>query len=87
MELASIVEGAVCVRISVEPGHGCGSAAGTIRTTVEQAIYGAAPDLASLEILEDTPASAAGFVPLAQLKGKRSAGAAAGAASPAPAVS
>jgi Fe-S cluster biogenesis protein NfuA len=87
VEILSVEDGAVRARIDLEPGHGCGSAADTMRTTVEQAIYGAAPDLTALEIVEPTPASVVGFVPLAQLKGKRSANVTTGADCPAPAAS
>ncbi len=60
------------VRVSVKlGGHTCGSTAGTLRTVVEDAIYEAVPDLASLSItgLDGQPAS--GFVALDKLMAKR----------------
>ena len=58
------------IRLRVQPGeHACGSTAKTVQTTVEGAIYDAAPDLLSLVIegLEEKPAS--GFVALDKLIG------------------
>lgn len=66
VELLSAADGTV--RVRVETGsHTCGSTAKTVQTTLEGAIYDAAPDLASLVIegLEEKPAS--GFVGLDKL--------------------
>ena len=60
------------IRLRLRPsGSGCGSNAATLKATVEEAIYEAAPDLARLEIetLEET-GKASGFVPLAKLVGQ-----------------
>jgi Fe-S cluster biogenesis protein NfuA len=48
--------------------HGCPSSALTMQTTIEQAIYAAAPDIAELEvegIVSEQAAAPAGFVSLA----------------------
>ena len=66
IELLGIDDGAV--RIRVTPGaHTCGSTTKALATTVEEAIYEAAPDIASLSLegLDGQPAS--GFVPLGKL--------------------
>jgi Fe-S cluster biogenesis protein NfuA len=68
VELLSVNDGAIHLR--VETGsHTCGSTAKTIQTTLETALYDAAPDLISLVIegLEEKPAS--GFVALDKLMG------------------
>ncbi len=68
IQLLGIEDGAV--RIRVTPGaHACGSTTKTLQSTVEDAIYEAAPDLASLTIegLDGQPAN--GFVSLDQLTG------------------
>jgi Fe-S cluster biogenesis protein NfuA len=56
------------VRVQVTPGeHACGSTSKALQATVEDAIYEAAPDIASLTVegLEGKPAS--GFVSLSKL--------------------
>jgi Fe-S cluster biogenesis protein NfuA len=66
VQLLSMEEGAV--RIQVTPGeHACGSTASALKTEVENAIYEAAPDVASLSVegLDGKPAS--GFVSLNNL--------------------
>ena len=66
VQLLGIEDGAV--RIRVTPGeHACGSTSKALQATVEDAIYEAAPDIASLSVegLEGKPAS--GFVSLDQL--------------------
>ena len=68
IQLLGIEDGAV--RIRVTPGaHACGSTTKTLQSTVEDAIYEAAPDLASLTIegLDGQPAN--GFVSLDKLTG------------------
>ncbi len=68
IELLDIREGAM--RIRVTPGaHACGSTTKALQGTVEDAIYEAAPDIASLTIegLEGQPAN--GFVSLEKLAG------------------
>jgi Fe-S cluster biogenesis protein NfuA len=49
VELVNATEGAIRLRIRAE-GHGCGSSAQAVKELVEEAVYGAAPDLASLVI-------------------------------------
>lgn len=69
IELENISEGAVQVRLATS-GHGRGSSTRDLRSIVEDAMYEAAPDLASLTILgleEQTPA---GFVSLESLLGQ-----------------
>jgi Fe-S cluster biogenesis protein NfuA len=68
IELESISEGSVQVRLT--SGHSCGSSTRDLQSIVEEAIYEAAPDLASLKIQgleEQTPA---GFVALESLLGQ-----------------
>jgi Fe-S cluster biogenesis protein NfuA len=66
IELLAIEDGAV--RIRVTPGtHTCGSTTKALKSTVENAVYEAAPDIASLSIegLDGQPAT--GFVALEKL--------------------
>ena len=68
IELESISEGSVQVRLT--SGHSCGSSTRDLQSIVEEAIYEAAPDLASLKIQgleEQTPE---GFVALESLLGQ-----------------
>jgi hypothetical protein len=69
VELLGIEDGAASLRVT-PPEHACGSTSKTLRTTVEDAIYSAAPDIASLNIagLEGKPAS--GFVAVELLGGQ-----------------
>jgi hypothetical protein len=66
--LISINGNDIRVQIRIE-GHACGSTARTVQTTVEDAIYEAAPDLTSLVIegLEEPVSS--NFVAITQLAG------------------
>jgi Fe-S cluster biogenesis protein NfuA len=69
IELLGIGEGAV--RIRVTPGaHTCGSTTKALQSTVEDAVYEAAPDIASLTVegLDGQPAN--GFVALDMLTGQ-----------------
>jgi Fe-S cluster biogenesis protein NfuA len=69
VELLGIEEGAV--RIRVTPGtHTCGSTTKALQSTVEDAVYEAAPDIASLTVegLDGQPAN--GFVALDKLTGQ-----------------
>jgi len=68
-ELLSVTaEGAVALRLHVKPG-GCGSTAGSLKSTLEVAVQDAAPDATSI-VVEETGAAVAGsgFVSLAQLQ-------------------
>ncbi len=69
VDLLAIEEGAVRVRVTPRE-HACASTSGSLRTTVEDAIYAAAPDIASLAIegLDGRPAS--GFVSVELLVGR-----------------
>jgi Fe-S cluster biogenesis protein NfuA len=71
-KLISIDSGTVRLHARVD-GHSCGSTSRTVHTTLEEAMYEAAPDLASLVIegLED-PAPSGGFIALEKLMGKTS---------------
>lgn len=83
VELLSVQDGVI--RLRVETGsHTCGSTAKTVQSSLEGAIYDAAPDLTSLIIegFEEKPAS--GFVALDTLTG--SAGGSHAAADPAMAL-
>jgi Fe-S cluster biogenesis protein NfuA len=73
VELLSVQDGAVQLRASLE-GHSCGSTATTVRATLEEALYGSAPDIASLEITGLDAPSASGFVALNQLMATRPGG-------------
>lgn len=66
VELLRINAGEVRMRVSTGP-HTCGSTTSQLRSQVEEAIYGAAPDVASLivEGLDGQPAN--GFVSLDKL--------------------
>jgi Fe-S cluster biogenesis protein NfuA len=61
-ELLGIDEGQVRLLLKVQP-QGCGSSTSIARTLLEDAIYDAAPDLASLSVDEVT-ISPSSFVPL-----------------------
>jgi Fe-S cluster biogenesis protein NfuA len=66
VELLSIADGAVHIRVT--PGeHSCGSTTNALRSTVEDAIYEAAADVASLTIEGLDGKLASGFVALNQL--------------------
>ena len=76
VELISIEEGVVRLRLRAG-GSGCGSNGAALQSAVEEALYGAAPDLTRLilEGVEETEGRTA-FVPLAQLTGPAEKGAA-----------
>jgi Fe-S cluster biogenesis protein NfuA len=70
IELLGIKDGAVSVKVT--PGdHACGSTTSALRSVVEDTIYEAAPDLASLTVegLDGRPAT--GFVSLDKLSGQQ----------------
>ena len=69
VDLLSIEDGAVSLRVT-PPEHACASTSKTLRATVEDAVYSAAPDIAALNItgLEGKPAS--GFVAVELLGGQ-----------------
>ena len=71
VELLGIADGAVSLKVT-PPEHACGSTSKTLRATVEDAVYSAAPDIASLTItgLEEKPSS--GFVAVELLGGHAS---------------
>jgi hypothetical protein len=68
IELLGIEDSAIRIRVT-PGGHACGSTTKAIQASVEDAIYDAAPDIASLTIegLEGQPAN--GFVSLDKLTG------------------
>jgi hypothetical protein len=66
VELVGILDGAVQIRLRTS-GHARGSAAKTLRSIVEEAIYDLAPDLASMTILGLDDEATSGFVPLESL--------------------
>jgi Fe-S cluster biogenesis protein NfuA len=68
IELISIAEGVVRMRLEAA-AHTCGSTAKTLRSTVEEAIYEAAPDITSLLIDGPEAKASAGFVALEKLMG------------------
>jgi hypothetical protein len=67
-ELVSIKDGEVRVRVTVD-GHGCGSTKRNVRSTLEEAIYEAAPDLTALIIEGLEEPTASGFVAVEKLLG------------------
>jgi Fe-S cluster biogenesis protein NfuA len=69
VDLLGIDEGVIRLRLR-STGSGCGSSAASFKSTVEEAIYDAAPDLVQLtiEVVEEQGASS-GFVPLEKLVG------------------
>jgi Fe-S cluster biogenesis protein NfuA len=68
VELVRISEsGAVTLRLQGN-GHGCPSSGVSLHSTIERAVYDAAPDVTALTI-EDATSAAAGFVSLASLRG------------------
>lgn len=68
VDLLAIDEGNVRVRASAS-AHACGSTAATARAVIEEGLYEAAPDIASLTIEGLEPKSSGGFVALDQLGG------------------
>jgi Fe-S cluster biogenesis protein NfuA len=69
VELLGVDEGVVRLRLQGSC-HGCPSSTVTLRLTIEEAIYAAAPDVAGIQVEGVTPAPPAahdGFVPLQQL--------------------
>ena len=68
VELLTNHDGIVALQVKVG-GHACGSTTATLRAMIEDAIYEAAPDIASLQIegLEGKPAS--GFIAVDALLG------------------
>jgi Fe-S cluster biogenesis protein NfuA len=67
IQSVAVEDGVVHLRVQVA-GHSCGSTAATLRTLLEDAMYEAAPDMASLALegLEE-PIGSNGFVPLEKL--------------------
>jgi len=62
VELQGVAE--LVVRVKVESsGHGCGSSPDALKTTVEQAIFEAAPEVTEI-VVEGLTTSGGGFVPL-----------------------
>ncbi len=62
VELLEVADEVVRVKIQ-SSGNGCGSSADTLKSTVEQAILEAAPEIVAISVEADEPA-ASGFVPL-----------------------
>lgn len=68
IQLLAVEDGSVRVRVT--PGaHTCGSTTRTLQSSVEDAIYEAAPDVASLTVDGLEAKSASGFVALSDLAG------------------
>jgi hypothetical protein len=67
VELVSIRDGAIQVRLEASHQHARGSTAKNLQSIVEESMYELAPDLASLEILGPEDELPSGFVPLEQL--------------------
>jgi Fe-S cluster biogenesis protein NfuA len=68
VEFLGLVDGVVRLRLQGHC-HGCPSSAVTLRTTIEKAIYEAAPDVAAIEVDGEpaAPLPTNDFVPLEQL--------------------
>jgi Fe-S cluster biogenesis protein NfuA len=61
-ELLGIADAVVRVKIQ-SSGHGCGSSTDALKSTLEQAILEAAPEVVEV-VVEGAPSSTTGFVPL-----------------------
>jgi Fe-S cluster biogenesis protein NfuA len=70
VELASVIDGAVEVRVTVG-GHSCGSSFNDIRAIVEESVFELAPDINSLRVIGLEEPSNSGFVALESLIGHR----------------
>jgi len=68
VQLLGVEDGNVRV-LARTSARACGSTAGTVRTSIEEAVYAAAPEIASLIIEGLDPRSANGFVGLDELRG------------------
>ena len=66
IELVSVEEGVVRIRVE-ETVHTCGSTTKTVRSTIEEAIYDAAPDITSLLIDGPEAKASSGFVAVEKL--------------------
>lgn len=64
--LVSTTDGIVHVRVTVE-GHACASTTKTMQSTIEEALYEAAPDMTSLTIDGLDGPSASGFIAMESL--------------------
>jgi Fe-S cluster biogenesis protein NfuA len=62
-ELIAVDETLVRVKVQ-SSGHGCGSSADALKSTVEQAILEAAPEVAEIVVEGATNSATSGFVPL-----------------------
>jgi Fe-S cluster biogenesis protein NfuA len=62
VDLVEVADDAVRVKIQ-SSGHGCGSSADTLKSTVEQAILEVAPEVTEI-LVEGSEPAASGFVPL-----------------------
>jgi Fe-S cluster biogenesis protein NfuA len=67
VELVAVDEAVVRIKIEMGGAHACGSTANTLRSTVEEAVYDAAPDITSLSIEGLDGQAASGFVALDKL--------------------
>ena len=63
VEFLGVAGGAVRLRLRGSC-HGCPSSAATLRSTIEQAVYDAAPDVTAVEVEERTGEAPAGLVQL-----------------------
>lgn len=68
LSLIEVNDGSIALKAELS-GHTCGSTAKTVRTTIESAMYDAAPDLASLAIEGLEEKQNGGFVALDKLMG------------------
>ena len=68
VELIDFRDGVVNLRIT-KSGHGCAGSTASLKTAVEQAIYEAAPEVATVIAEGAEPQAVAGFVSLAKLQG------------------
>lgn len=66
VQLLGIAQGTVRVRARPN-AHACGSTAATVRAEIEEAVYEAAPEVASVVIEDLEPRSSGGFVALEKL--------------------
>jgi Fe-S cluster biogenesis protein NfuA len=68
VQLLSAEQASVRIKATTN-AHACGSSAATVRATIEEAVYEAAPEIGELIIEGLEPKSAGGFVGLDQLLG------------------
>lgn len=70
VELLGITDQAVRVRVVQQGKYNCHSAAQTLRSAIEEAVYEAAPDIDEIQFVDDVQQTSVSFVPLDSIRGK-----------------